>query len=311
MAARRWWWIVLGVAAALAAAGAGWSVIQGRSALRAAEDAPRAVLPPSSDHVEMTLLCDQRPPWGHDPDELEMLAVLIEVGGRSILVDAGLRSDILLDRLQRLGKDPRRIDAAVITHGHSDHWTGIVGLLALNPDLPIYQPERWDGDWVAEAGALPKRLIISQEPQEVLPGVFTTGAVHLPVGPHSEQGVVVMTPQGPILLWGCAHAGAVPLTLRAQRLAGQSMLMVAGGLYTVSDDGGAPLFGAREMLTTLHGLGVQYVAFYHCMKLNPIAERRIMDLWGTHLFRLEEGATLRFAGGADGPQLIAPRAVTS
>ncbi len=62
---------------------------------------------------------------------------------RQILVDFGFTGPAINNNLEMLGIDPARLDALVLTHGHYDHFGGMVGFLAahgkkLKKDLPFY-----------------------------------------------------------------------------------------------------------------------------------------------------------------------------
>jgi len=62
---------------------------------------------------------------------------------RSTLVDFGFTPDALINNSELLGIDPSVLDALVLSHGHYDHFGGLVGFLQkhksrLKPKLPLY-----------------------------------------------------------------------------------------------------------------------------------------------------------------------------
>jgi phosphoribosyl 1,2-cyclic phosphodiesterase len=57
-------------------------------------------------------------------------ATLVEGGGARVLLDAGLGSRSLADRLQSAGVDPSSLDAVFVSHEHGDHARGAAGFSA-------------------------------------------------------------------------------------------------------------------------------------------------------------------------------------
>ncbi len=80
-----------------------------------------------------------RAEWG-----LSMLAESLQGSEtRRVLVDFGFSPEVLLTNMGFLGINPATLDALVLSHGHFDHFGGLVGLLAaskgkLKPDLPLF-----------------------------------------------------------------------------------------------------------------------------------------------------------------------------
>jgi phosphoribosyl 1,2-cyclic phosphodiesterase len=64
-------------------------------------------------------------------------AVVIESGGRRILLDAGFSCKELGKRMHLLGVDPKTISALVLTHEHQDHCKGADGF-AKKYKVPVY-----------------------------------------------------------------------------------------------------------------------------------------------------------------------------
>ena len=76
---------------------------------------------------------DLKKDWG--------FAALVEYGGRRILFDTGNNAEFFKHNVERLKVDLTRLDAAVISHRHGDHTSGLAHLIAANPALKIYAPQ--------------------------------------------------------------------------------------------------------------------------------------------------------------------------
>ena len=71
---------------------------------------------------------------------------LIETAkGPSILFDTGADSPTLLNNMEELGIDARRIGIIVISHAHGDHTGGIGGILEVNEEAEFYFPASLQG----------------------------------------------------------------------------------------------------------------------------------------------------------------------
>lgn len=65
---------------------------------------------------------------------------LINYKGKMILFDSGTDARIFEQNLKALKIDLRKIDIAIISHGHYDHVGGFDYLLSVNPKVKIYAP---------------------------------------------------------------------------------------------------------------------------------------------------------------------------
>src|SRR5947209_4781680 len=66
--------------------------------------------------------------------------------GTSILIDAGISCRETLRRMLRVGEDPSRLSAIIITHEHQDHISGL-GVLARKLKIPVYITGHTHQEW--------------------------------------------------------------------------------------------------------------------------------------------------------------------
>jgi len=119
---------------------------------------------------------------------------------RHLLIDFGYTPEVLLNNMEILKIDPARFDAMVLSHGHYDHFGGMVGFLQargreLKKKLPFYVGgedtfciRRNPG---GQFGALDRKaildadlaLMMAAEPAIVADHAFTTGRI----GQHSFE----------------------------------------------------------------------------------------------------------------------------
>lgn len=119
---------------------------------------------------------------------------------RNTLVDFGFTPEALVTNLELLGIDPSKLDALVLSHGHYDHFGGLVGFLKrhngkLKPKLPFYvggEEAFCSREWVApptkgDFGALDRKALqeanlsvtYAEGPSFVADHGFTSGQIGL------------------------------------------------------------------------------------------------------------------------------------
>ena len=109
---------------------------------------------------------------------------LVQGGGRSVLLDAGISAKRICAALASLGADPSGLDGILVTHEHRDHVAGLRVLTKHFP-LPVYAPAP-----VAEAlgRSTPElaSLLRELEPERPLSlGCMTVTAFPTPTTPYT------------------------------------------------------------------------------------------------------------------------------
>jgi len=129
--------------------------------------------------------------------------------------------------------------------------------LARNSQLPVYVVtafSRGTKQLIRTAGA---QLVEVSQPQEIAPGVFSTGQVS---GSPPEQALVVQTDEGLVVVTGCAHPGVVNMVKAGMDACEGEVRLVMGGFHMSQSS-------ARQIhavIDQLRELGVQKAAPCHC-----------------------------------------------
>ena len=184
-------------------------------------------------------------------------ACLVEFGDHTILFDTGGDGSTLLGNMDKLGLDPRRIEAVVLSHIHGDHTGGLGGLLAMHNDVTVYVPRSFPDSFKMQVQAAGAELVEVSEPVEIVPGVNSTGEVK---GGIIEQALVVTSAQGLVVITGCAHPGIVRMVEQAQDVAKDDIYLVLGGFHL----GGKSKAQISRIVADFRCLGVQKAAPCHC-----------------------------------------------
>ncbi len=67
-------------------------------------------------------------------------STIVKYKGKTILFDAGTNAKVFESNLRKMKVDLRKVDIAIISHGHYDHIGGMDYLLKVNPRVKIYLP---------------------------------------------------------------------------------------------------------------------------------------------------------------------------
>lgn len=225
------------------------------------------------------------------------LAFWIATESGPALLDTGQSGTVLLHNLDELHLDAAELKALALSHAHYDHTGGLPALVGrLAPGLPLYAnsdllqerfsqstgQRRFIGISV-DAAWLSAHFVVHLDdaPQQLLPGVWTTGAIterpfpggyvprqeiragedYAPDPYRDDLSLVVESDSGLVVLCGCCHAGLLNTLTHVQRVFGQPIVAVAGGTHLISADA-ATLKTVAQTLTGWGGLRRLYLN--HC-----------------------------------------------
>lgn len=191
-------------------------------------------------------------------------SALVEYKGHTVIFDTGLDGPSLLGNMEVLGVNPEVIEAVVLSHEHGDHTGGLQDLLATGIQPEIYIPAAM-ASMVTQEQREQYTIIEVLDPVEILPGMFSTGEFS---GSVPEQGLVVETPAGIVVITGCAHPGIVRMVQRASEIVNGEIALVIGGFHLSGYNPGY----IDTIIADFRSMGVKQVAPTHCTGEQQIAQ---------------------------------------
>ena len=241
--------------------------------------------------------------WG-----LSFLVEFEDVKGepRRVVFDTSANKDALFHNAKLLKEDFDDIDCIVLSHGHGDHTAATAEIVGAAGGVRVYghphtflprivenkegkrrQVSPRKGEDIADIEAAGGEVILSVDPVEVVPGLWTTGQVEritpyekITPSPGGGKRIIVVDGEemddqilddlslwtdvrgvGPWVITGCAHAGPVNTLLQVQRLGEFEEIY---GLV-----GGTHLFGRSEeyldaSINDMKKFGLRLVSPCHC-----------------------------------------------
>lgn len=149
---------------------------------------------------------------------------LIETECEKILFDTGAKGNILLDNIEKLEINPKKISKIVISHEHWDHNGGLEKLCSfIKKDVEIYRFEK--------TKIKDMHLVCVTEPLKIAENIFSTG--RLLGDPVDEQSLVLKGEKGWYILAGCSHSGVKNILGKAEEHG--KIKGIIGGLHDFSD----------------------------------------------------------------------------
>ena len=205
---------------------------------------------------------------------------------QNILFDTGADEEILKRNFDQYGYYRQGVETLVISHLHRDHIGGIGTILDYThgENRKVYFPERIPGNLT---GYEEKHTLIPvTDTTELCKDVYTTGVMG---GVVPEQGLILDTEQGLILIVGCSHPGIVKMTERVRTLfPNRPVHLIVGGFHLLNENDAI----VRDLAERLRVLGVEQIAPTHCT--GERAKMIFKDVFGADYLEAGVGKVFRF-----------------
>ncbi len=249
----------------------------------------------------------------------------IETQGGNYLFDTGNGSSIIRNGLL-WGKDLSTVRKIFLSHGHYDHAGGLPEVLGLTGEVEVFaHPDIFlERISVKKEGNREKRefagipfrrefleftgaqFVLRREFQEVEKGIFLTGEVPretpfekpdsrlfakvqgewVPDQFPDDQSLVLGTPKGLVIIFGCAHSGMINTINHVMEKTGREKICaLLGGThlqFLTSEQ-------LEESIDCMKKLEVEYIGVSHCTGMR--ASARLAQEFGDRFFYGHVGAT--------------------
>jgi 7,8-dihydropterin-6-yl-methyl-4-(beta-D-ribofuranosyl)aminobenzene 5'-phosphate synthase len=248
------------------------------------------------------------------------LSFLIETERHRVLFDTG-QGLVLEHNVKQLGLNLNPLDAIALSHGHYDHSGGLESVLKTISPSKLYlhslaiKPKysrRGNIGFSLDLASLKrqvKEIIWTEKPTEIVSGIFATGLIprHHPLEDtggdfwhdcehkspdqlFDDQALWIDSPQGLVVILGCAHAGVINTLDYIAKITGkQTITAVIGGMHLLK--------ASQERITatieTLNHYQVQQVGANHCTGIKAIS--RLWAELGDRFIPFPVGSQLKYS----------------
>lgn len=215
-------------------------------------------------------------------------SALVEAEGKRILIDTGSVGIAVTHNLKLLGINPEDIDLIFLTHGHYDHTGGILSFPAKVIAHPsaffkryLLTPVGTRLDLTCHSSEMfIDRVEYHSGPLQLAKGIWTTGEIKrrhpwemlkifeiqrdgkdVPDDIIDDQGVIISSKKGLVVISGCGHAGIINTIEQAIELSGiNEVYCVIGGFHLI----GPGESNIEKTIKELKRLNVKKVLPIHC-----------------------------------------------
>ena len=232
---------------------------------------------------------------------------------RKVVFDTSLNKDAFLHNVKHLKVELDDVDSVVLSHGHLDHTAATVEVVEAAGGVKVYaHPHTFlprihqgktgkrreigvpKGEGVAEIEGAGGEVVITADPIEVAPGLWTTGQVErgtfeevmrlsenerlIVVVDGEEVDDLILDDQalwgvvegvGPFVITGCAHSGPINTMLQVRKLGSfNSIYSLVGGTHLVgrSDE------YLEQTVRELKNFNLEMISPCHCTGFKATAE---------------------------------------
>ncbi len=213
-------------------------------------------------------------------------SVFITYKNENILFDTGGSGSLLLSNLEVLEISPREIQNVVLSHEHGDHTGGLQYLLSAGVEPNLYIPPSFSSG-IKNQFQSQSQMVEVRPGMEIIGGMYSIGEID---GPPPEQSLVIDTPQGLVVITGCAHPGVEKIVAEAKRQHEKDIYLVLGGFHL----GDASDAWINQVISDLQEMGVKHVAPSHCTGDHTIGMFR--NAFGEDFIQIGAGAEISIEG---------------
>jgi len=190
-------------------------------------------------------------------------ACLVEYQGDQLLFDTGAKEDLYKKNVEVMGVKAEVIPTLFISHLHGDHSAGIPGVTGINPSIKCYLPASYYDQLKASRGLPPNSTSVNK-PIHLYGAFYSTGEEF---EAFREQGLVVKTENGGVLITGCGHPGILEILAKAENELDIQIHTVFGGLHLLDKSSQV----TEQIATDLKEMGVRQICPTHCTGDSSIA----------------------------------------
>ncbi|MEF3280420.1 MAG: MBL fold metallo-hydrolase [Elusimicrobiota bacterium] len=210
-------------------------------------------------------------------------SLIVKNSDLCLLFDTGNDGDILLYNLEKAGINPLEINAIVLSHNHNDHTGGVWKILSAGARPKVFLPNSFPLALKKKIKAFGLTVKNVRDFGELYNLIYSTGEME---SRQFEQGLILKTEKGPVLLTGCAHPGIEKMAEKCRSNLDIPYLICGG--FHLKDNAESEI---KKIVRNLYDMGIKKVSPNHCS--GEIALKEFSSVWGNNFIKSGCGTFLK------------------
>ena len=208
--------------------------------------------------------------------------------GEDILFDTFGDSGVFLKNADRLHIDFSKIKHIIISHNDWDHISGLWYLINRYKNLTVYICPNFKSEIKERIKSFGVNIAEVKECLKIKDQIYTTGELICNSKEEViyEQSLVIKTPNGLIIITGCAHPGIINIIENVKKQFNEDIYLVLGGLH-LKDSNNEQIL---KVIDKLNEYKINKIAPTHCT--GKKAEGLLKDKYGRNCLSLKTGQIL-------------------
>jgi len=197
------------------------------------------------------------------PDFVPMWGFACFIEELGIMFDTGSNYKILKHNMKMLNIYHEKISSLFLSHFHWDHTGGALDLCMDTGNLDVFLLSSFSSRFVESLKLSGCKTHTIDAPTRLCTCI-STGILD---GVVPEHGLIVPTPEGFVLITGCAHPGIIAMVERAMELTKERLFGILGGFHLFN----ATPHEILEIAYYLDEVTTGFVAPCHCTGENALS----------------------------------------
>lgn len=208
--------------------------------------------------------------------------------GEDVLFDTFGDRGVFLNSMRRFHVDASKIKHIILSHDEWDHISGLWYTINKYKNINVYICPNFQLEIKERIRSFGVNVVEVDRLLKIKDGIYTTGQLYGESKGKNvyEQTLIVKSPNGLIIITGCAHPGIINIVDNIKRQFNENIYLVLGGLHLKDNTEGQ----INSVIAKLILSGISKIAPCHCT--GRLATRLINKEYKDNFIQVKQSSSL-------------------